>query len=68
MYNDLVYDIYGRRYTFTDIRIERGGWVVGRNKKQHRKAWLWPSYIQEEGIDPVPAKLIKGEYPLKEWA
>ena len=62
----LTYEINGRLYTFYDIFKDGDGYVQGVNKKHKRHAYLWKEYIQEDGFDPVAAKLVKGDFDIFE--
>lgn len=57
----IVYDIYGRRYTFVKCHWVRGGWLVGYNTHKKRWAYLWEKYLQFEDEMPVPARIIEGK-------
>ena len=57
----IVYDIYGRRYTFVKCHWVRGGWLVGYNTHKKRWAYLWEKYLQFEDEMPVPVRIIEGK-------
>ena len=57
----IVYDIYGRRYTFVKCHWVRGGWLVGYNTHKKRWAYLWEKYLRFEDEMPVPARIIEGK-------
>lgn len=60
MGTSVTYDILGKEYTFNNVQKIRGGWIRGYNERDKRGAYLWPEYIQEDGLRPVAAKLVKG--------
>lgn len=53
----VVYEVYGRKYIFENVRIEAGV-LYGFCRKKKKWAWMNKDAIMFDGESPVPARRI----------
>lgn len=53
----VVYEVYGRKYIFENVRIEAGV-MYGFCRKKKKWAWMNKDAIMFDGESPVPARRI----------
>lgn len=55
---DVIYEVNGRRLTFTHVQIEEG-YFKGYNRHRKKWAWLFEKYFQFEGESIILATKIR---------